>query len=106
MRTEANCPGFRMPLPFSTSASTVSVRELGETFGEILAMRPLKFLSGQALVVTETDWPTRTSGIACSGISMRTRKGLMRTTEATFVVGETYSQRSAVLSDTNPSIGE
>src|SRR4026209_2482117 len=100
MRTEANCPGFSTPLLFSTSASTVRVRELADTLGEIRAIRPLKFLSGQALVVTDTDWPTETSGIACSGTSMRMRKGLIRTIVATFDVGDTYSPRSAVRSAT------
>src|SRR6266850_58313 len=106
MRTVANCPGFNAPLAFSISASTVSVRDVGVTFGEIRAIRPLKLRSGQALVVTETDWPTLTAGIACSGISIRTRTGLIRTIVETLALGETYSPRSAVRSETYPSIGE
>ncbi len=54
----ANCPGFNAPLLFSISASTVNVREVADTFGAMRATRPLKFLSGQALVVIDTDWPT------------------------------------------------
>src|SRR6185295_1869899 len=100
IRTVANCPGFNAPLLFSISASTVNVREVGVTFGEIRATRPLKFLSGHALVVTDTDWPTLTEGIACSGISMRTRRGLILTMVATLVVVETYSPRSAERSET------
>ena len=106
IRTVANCPGFNAPLLFSISASTVNVREVADTFGAMRATRPLKFLSGQALVVIDTDWPTRTSGIACSGTSMRIRKGLVLTIVATFCCGETYSPKSAVRSVTNPSMGE
>src|SRR6185436_17505485 len=102
----ANCPGFKTPLEFSISASTVRVRDVGVTLGEIRAIRPLKLRSGHALVVTDTDWPTLTVGIACSGISMRTRKGLIRTMVATLLDGDTYSPRSAVRSATYPSMGE
>ena len=38
----ANWPGLSRLSPFSTSASTVSVRDSAETFGEMRATRPAK----------------------------------------------------------------
>jgi hypothetical protein len=84
IRTVANCPGLSALLLFSISASTVKVREVADTFGAMRAMRPAKLLSGHALVATDTDWPTFTSGIDCSGTSMRMRNGFVRTIVATF----------------------
>src|SRR5205807_10483041 len=89
MRTVANCPGFSAPPRLSISASTVNVRELAETFGEMRATRPLNVLSGQEVVLSDTDCQVLICVTACSGMSMRIHKGFVLTMVATFVVVET-----------------
>ena len=42
----ANWPGFKRFAPFSTSASTASVRDSAVTFGEMRATRPANERSG------------------------------------------------------------
>src|ERR1700682_3736807 len=106
IRTVPNCPGLSGPPPLSIWASTVKVRDVGETFGEMRATRPLKDLSAKELVVSETDWPFLICGTACSGTSMRIHKGFVRTMVAIFVVVETYAPRSTGRSSTKPSIGD
>ena len=44
--TVANCPGFKSPSLFSTSASTVIVLEVALTFGDMRTTVPAKLRSG------------------------------------------------------------
>ena len=60
------------PLPFSTSASTVSVRDAAERLGEMRVTRPPKERSGYALTVSDTlcpgrtDWRSTVRGCRCA----------------------------------------